>query len=146
MTDAVRLAGQTLLNGALYNGLAAKDGENHALRMAQIQSRTKNSDSDKVEDLERENRRLKGELSNSRIVNQQYRDELVQRDTLITEWMHSNEAFKVLAVKYGKKIGLSAEQRQEDFDNAVLDVAEEEPRYKDTKLGAAKRVQLSKTC
>jgi hypothetical protein len=42
------------------------------------------------------------------------RRRLAQKDDLLKEWMHSNEAFKRLARKYGKKLGVSDEQRQMD--------------------------------
>ena len=58
---------------------------------------------------------------------------LAQKDELLKEWMHSNEAFKRLARKYGKKLGVSDEQRVNDYDDVVLEIAEEKPEFADTK-------------
>jgi hypothetical protein len=59
---------------------------------------------------------------------------LQERDHIMKDWMHSNDAFKTLARKYGKKLGVTDEQRQEDYFEAVLDVAEENPAYDSTPL------------
>lgn len=64
---------------------------------------------------------------------------LREKDVLIVEWMHSNEAFKQLARQYGKKLGVTDEQRQNDLDEKVIDVAEEDAKFANTKLVQAKR-------
>ena len=53
--------------------------------------------------------------------------------TVAGEVQHSNEAFKKLARKYGKQAGLSDEQRVNDYDDVVLEVAEEKPEFANTK-------------
>lgn len=55
-------------------------------------------------------------------------------DALVTEWMHSNEAFKVLARKYGKELQMSDEQRNIDYRATILSVANENPKYGNTNL------------
>ena len=70
---------------------------------------------------------------------------LADRDAIITEWMHSNEAFKRLARQYGKKLGVTDEQRQNDFDENILDVAEENPTFANTKKSAGAKTRLGKT-
>jgi len=144
--DQARQLGQALLNSELYNGLAAKDAENHAIRMAQIRAGSPAVDSDKVDELEAEVKRLRSSLENSRIVAQQaqvkangFQAAITEKDALILEWMHSNEAFKRLARQYGKKLGVTDEQRQNDFDNQVLDVAEEDPKFQKTELAQTKK-------
>lgn len=57
-----------------------------------------------------------------------------EKEALILEWMHSNDAFKMLAKQYGKKLGVSDEQRKEDYFEAVLDVAEQDPGLDNTRL------------
>lgn len=59
---------------------------------------------------------------------------LAMKEELLKEWMHSNEAFKRLARKYGKKLGLSDEQRQVDYDDQILEIAEEKPELANTDL------------
>ena len=63
------------------------------------------------------------------------KEELDRSNASITEWMHSNEAFRRLAKQYGKKLGLSPEQRQADFARHLLDAAEEHPELAKTELG-----------
>lgn len=57
---------------------------------------------------------------------------LAMKEELLKEWMHSNEAFKRLARKYGKKVGVSDEQRQNDLDDQIIEVAEEKPEFANT--------------
>lgn len=74
--------------------------------------------------------------------NRQLTEALSQKEELMKEWMHSNEAFKRLARKYGKKLGVSDEQRQNDLDDCVLEVAEEKPEFANTNnLKAAKEAR-----
>ena len=67
---------------------------------------------------------------------------LAERDAIILEWMQSNEAFKRLARQYGKELGVTDEQRQKDWDEHLLDVAEEDPDFANTKKtqGAKQRL------
>jgi hypothetical protein len=65
-----------------------------------------------------------------------------EKDALILEWMHSNEAFKKLARQYGKKLGVTDEQRQQDFDQAVVDVSVENPKYAKTEIVELKKKRL----
>lgn len=60
--------------------------------------------------------------------------ELQEKSKLLVEWMHSNDVFKRLARDYGKKLEMSLEQRQEDFDRTILVIAAEESAFADTKL------------
>jgi hypothetical protein len=57
-----------------------------------------------------------------------------ERGNILTDWMHSNDAFKTLARKYGRKLGVTDEQRQKDYFEAVLNLAEENPAYDNTPL------------
>lgn len=68
---------------------------------------------------------------------------VAERDAIILEWMQSNEAFKRLARQYGKELGVPDEQRQKDFDEHLLDIAEEDPeKFANTAptAGAKKRM------
>ena len=60
--------------------------------------------------------------------------ELVLRDLLLAEWMHQNEVLRRLANQYWIKSGVSLEERQEDYDNILLDVAEVNTRFANTEL------------
>lgn len=77
------------------------------------------------------------DASEARAANSQLKAALSQKEELLREWMHSNEAFKRLARKYGKKVGVSQEQWQNDVDDVVLEVAEERPEFADTKATKA---------
>ena len=70
-------------------------------------------------------------------------DALRERDALILDWMHSNEAFKRLAREYGSKINVSDAQRKNDFAKAVVDIAEEDSRFANSGMAIAKRKQLN---
>lgn len=75
---------------------------------------------------------------------QQWREAIAERDAIILEWMQSNEAFKRLAREYGKKVGVTDEQRRIDFDNHLLDVAEEDPDFQNTKTTGRAKQRLGK--
>lgn len=75
---------------------------------------------------------LKRALEREKDESRKVRAALQEKEALLKEWMHSNEAFKRLARKYGKKLGLSDEQRVNDYDDVVLEVAEEKPEFADT--------------
>lgn len=59
---------------------------------------------------------------------------LAQKEALLKEWMHSNFSFKLLAKKYGGRLGISDEQRQKDFDDCILAITEERPEFAETDL------------
>jgi hypothetical protein len=73
-----------------------------------------------------------------------FREQLEVKNALILEWMHSNEAFKRLAKQYGNKLGITDEQRTEDFNQNLVDVAEEDPKFADTKIGGRAKAILKK--
>lgn len=83
---------------------------------------------------------------NEQLINesQQWRDAIAERDAIILEWMQSNEAFKRLARQYGKQVGATDEQRQIDLDNHLLDVAEEDPDFANTKRTQGAKQRLGK--
>jgi len=54
---------------------------------------------------------------------------IAEKDALILEWMHSNEAFKRLATQYGNKLGVTDEQRTEAYQKNILDAADEDPKF-----------------
>lgn len=86
--------------------------------------------------------RLAGVQKNAAEVSAKFQEQLAEKDALILEWMHSNEAFKQLARQYSKKAGVTDEQRQEDFDNTLVDIAEEDPRFANTEKGARAKDRL----
>lgn len=59
---------------------------------------------------------------------------LAEKDALILEWMHSNEAFKRLARQFGKKLGVSDEERVDLLNQEILNAAEEDPKFEKTEL------------
>jgi len=67
-----------------------------------------------------------------------------EKDALILKWMHSNEAFKRLARQYGNELGVTDEQGKEDRANAILDVAEEDPKYAKSELTTKAKTALKK--
>lgn len=68
---------------------------------------------------------------------------IAERDSIILEWMYSNDTFKSLARKYGRKLGLSDEERQADYDEEIINRSEEEPKYKNTELLKKVRTRLA---
>lgn len=75
---------------------------------------------------------------------QRLQAELADRDVLIRDWMHSNEAFKRLHKSYGKKVGLTDEQMKSDFHQAALDIAEEDPKFANTDFGKRVKERVKK--
>lgn len=75
------------------------------------------------------------------------REEIAQKDALILEWMHSNEAFKMLARRYGNQLGLNREQRILHFNEEILNVSKDNEKYSFTKLhkGAEDSLKNSKS-
>lgn len=60
---------------------------------------------------------------------------IAERDGIIRDWMHSNETFKVLARKYGRKLGMTDDERLGDYREEILNQAEQNPDFQDTDLG-----------
>lgn len=136
MSDLTRVIGQTLVTTEAIKGTSLARDTAHEARMRANQAARQAS---------RANARsneLVGEVKdlNERVA--ELEQGLAQRDALILEWMHSNEAFKRLARQYGKKIGVTDEQRQQDFDQQVLDVAEEDPKFAETKKTQGAKARL----
>lgn len=153
MTVTVGTIGQSLLNSELYNGMAAKDSELLAAKLASISA---NSGPSADKKLEAEKKRLTKELQESKQRNQsmlatldQERAEnerlaaaIAEKEALIVEWMHSNESFKRLAQKYGKKLSIGEDQQQTDYRHEVLDSSEENPKFSETGLVGRVKAKL----
>ncbi|WP_436545709.1 hypothetical protein [Janthinobacterium sp. RB2R34] len=60
---------------------------------------------------------------------------VTERENIIREWMHSDATFKLLAKKYGKKLGMTDEERLQDYREEILNQAEENPSFQKTELG-----------
>jgi len=74
-------------------------------------------------------------LSSMAIENERrLKEELVKKDKLILEWMHTNAAFKKLTKDYAVQLGITEEQRIQNVDQARVDIAEEDPAFKHTEL------------
>lgn len=67
---------------------------------------------------------------------------IAERDRIIKEWMHSNDTFKALARNYGRKLGLSDDDRMSDYLDEVLNQAEVNPEFEGTELGTKVRAKL----
>jgi hypothetical protein len=68
-----------------------------------------------------------------------------EKDMLILEWMHSNEALRKLCRDYGGRLGVTDEQRQKDFDASILTLAAEDARFANTNLAQKKKEQQGGT-
>ena len=79
---------------------------------------------------------LNGELCKLKQQGLSQRLAIIQKDELISEWMITNEAFKRLSMKYGKRQGLSDAQIEQDLNNEVLSIAEEDPVLAKTKTAS----------
>ena len=63
---------------------------------------------------------------------EQTKRDLAEAQAMIIDWMHSNEAFKILARKYGKNLTLSDEQRNKDFEETMINLAKEDPMFRES--------------
>jgi hypothetical protein len=136
MGVAAAQAAQSDAESARVRARIAEENARQAMKRAA--NVTTDSDlEDRLDHFAEENRRL---LNGRRELLQIIKE----KDALILEWMHSNEAFKRLARQYGKKLDVSDEQRQTDFDNNILDIAEEDPSLAHTKKVAGARTRLGK--
>ena len=121
-------------NDANNANARASDAE-HQLAMERLSARPASTDADL---------KLRLANANDRVVslegsNDYFKKQIEEKDAMILEWMHSNEAFKRLAKQYGKKLGVNDEQRVDDVFAEVEDVAEEDPKFSSTRLlGKAK--------
>ena len=66
--------------------------------------------------------------------NQKLHTRLAEREALTIEWMHSNEIFKRLALRFGKKLNVPKSEILMQIDEVALDLAEEDPRFKNTNI------------
>ena len=107
----------------------AHEAEMEAFRVKTAASRNKSD-----EELRKDAAAAKDKASRLESNNEYLREQLKEKDALILEWMHSNDAFKQLARQYGMKLGVTDEQRREDFQDKVLDLADDDPSYKTSRL------------
>ena len=66
--------------------------------------------------------------------NQKLHTRLAERNALTLEWMNSNEVFRRLALRYGKKLNVSEDEIRKQFREITLDLADEDPKFKDTEI------------
>ena len=71
------------------------------------------------------------------------RIQLEKKEALLLDWMHTNEAFKRLARQYGARLGVTDEQRTKDFDETMVMVSEEDPKFANTDPGARVKIRMS---
>jgi hypothetical protein len=127
MGVAAAQAAQSDAESARVRARIAEENARQAMKRAA--NVTTDSDlEDRLDHFAEENRRL---LNGRRELLQIIKE----KDALILEWMHSNEAFKRLAKQYGKKLDISEEQQKEDRGNALLDAAEEDAKFANTDIG-----------
>ena len=116
------------------------DGERQRARTAEAALRNITTDADlqrKVRGLGIEKERLLSSLA-------YMQEQLKERDEALIDWMHSNEAFLRLARQYGKKAGVSDAKRQADYDEHVINISEEDPKFANTQLAQDKKLKLTK--
>jgi hypothetical protein len=133
MGDTVEIIGKTrMLGDAQSRALAAESQRHSAVSAKHASDMAKQRAEREAREAKAKNVELANELQQ---VKQQMAQSLSEKDALILEWMHSNEAFKQLARQYGKKLGMDDAQRNEALDEKLVDVAEEDPKFADTKIG-----------
>lgn len=71
-------------------------------------------------------------------------DSLEEQNASLLEWMQSSEAFKRLSRHYGKTLGRSPEQVMADVFQNILDIAEEDKKYANTKGTMRAKQQLNR--
>ena len=142
MGDTVEIIGKTrMLGDAQSRALEAESQRHSAVSAKHASDMAKQRAEREAREAKAKNVELANELQQ---VKQQMAQSLSEKDALILEWMHSNEAFKRLAKQYGKKLDVSDEQQKEDRANAVLDAAEEDTRFENTDLGGKAKASLKK--
>jgi hypothetical protein len=140
MGDTVEIIGKTrMLGDAQSRALEAESQRHSAVSAKHASDMAKQRAEREAREAKAKNVELANELQQ---VKQQMAQSLSEKDALILEWMHSNEAFKRLAKQYGKKLGVTDDERKEDFANAVVDLAEEDTKFANTKMAESKRAQL----
>ena len=60
---------------------------------------------------------------------------VVERDRILTEWKHAFESFKLVARMYGKRLGLTDDQRLDDLHNMIVNCGSENQKFKNTEYG-----------
>jgi hypothetical protein len=63
-----------------------------------------------------------------------FKRELAAKEALLLEWRHSDASFRKLAKTYGKRLGISDEERAADFQQAIVDIAAEHPQFVSTNI------------
>jgi len=136
MGVAAAQAAQSDAESARVRARIAEENARQAMKRAA--NVTTDSDlEDRLDHFAEENRRL---LNGRRELLQIIKE----KDALILEWMHSNEAFKQLARQYGKKLGMTDDQRQTDFNEKIIDVSEEDPKFANTRIVEKTKANLKK--
>ena len=116
-------------NDANNANARASDAETQ-LALERLNARPASTDADLKRRLANANDRVVSLEGSNDYLNKQ----IEEKDALILEWMHSNEAFKRLAKQYGKKLGVSEEQRVSDVFAEVESIAEEDPKFAATRF------------
>lgn len=137
--DLRAIGAQNLATEAIKTATATENAR-HQARMASIGARSRQASSDdRVRKLEEETIRLTQHVQNQSAAFIAQGEQLKKANALIAEWTLSNEAFKIVAKKYGLALGLSDEQRLKDFNEAVVTAAEQKPQFQETRLYRAKK-------
>lgn len=111
-------------NAALTDSMAET---NRARELQQAASRRASRSKNDVYRLKKEVEELEKKLEAAEVL-------LGEKEKILLEWMHSQEAFQSLARLYGKELNLSDEKRAENFKNVVLRLAEEKVKFCQTNL------------
>ncbi len=132
MGDTVEIIGKTrMLGDAQSRALEAESQRHSAVSAKHASDMAKQRAEREAREAKAKNVELANELQQ---VKQQMAQSLSEKDALILEWMHSNEAFKRLAQQYGKKLDVTDEQQTDDYRHTVVDVSEENPKFAKTEL------------
>ena len=87
-------------------------------------------------------RKSKDELSKMQAKMLEKDREVIERDKILTDWMHSNDTFKALAKRYGLKLGVNDEVWVEDYNQEVVNQSELNPAFQATELGKKSKLML----
>jgi hypothetical protein len=145
--ESLRIQQSGLLTQVLGNAAAAQN-QAHNASMEAIAARSKSSaaqraarsaDSDAMfawEEVKKKQREL--ETYRETVIELRKKVEslmlaISERDKVTLGWMHTHEAFKRMAREYGKSLNLTVEQRQQDLDRHILDIAQEDSTYANTR-------------
>lgn len=120
-TEALNLRNN--LNNASQQNQADRDAKDKALKEANNEKHHSKALSNIIESYSEENHQLRDQISEME----------AKYSKIIRGWMLNQQAYRKLAMEYGKQLGMDEETVIADWPDAIFEVAAKDPEtYKDT--------------